>query len=99
MKVFILIVSLFITSNFLLAQHTYVPFAKPNKYWFYNVSDGSENLVKNTSSYAIWTKGDTVISGLNYVQMFKSDLREVTIVQSFPASFLMFLMFYLTQQE
>jgi len=75
MKVFILIVSLFITSNFLLAQHTYVPFAKPNKYWFYNVSDGSENLVKNTSSYAIWTKGDTVISGFNYVQMFKSDLK------------------------
>ncbi len=75
MKVFILIVSLFITSNFLLAQHTYVPFAKPNKYWFYNVSDGSENIYKNTSSYVLWTKGDTVISGLNYVQMFKSDLR------------------------
>jgi len=75
MRFYLIIVTIFYIINSSIGQQTYIPYAQSDKFWFYNVYDGSENIYKCTGTYVLWTKGDTTISENNYKKIHKSFLK------------------------
>ena len=86
MKVLLIIFCLIVTSNIVNAQHAYIPYVKPNKYWFYSVHGFQEPAPKNENAYALWTKNDTIIGGKEYLNVYRSYL-EGTHPCQFPPCF------------
>lgn len=64
--------SVILTSS-ICGQDDYVPFAKTNKFWFYDIyQDFETNRVVN--SYVIWLGKDTIIDDKIYFNLFRSNL-------------------------
>src|SRR5690606_7937594 len=70
---FTVIFILNITHSF--AQQDYIPFVKPDKYWFYMTSNGADANPPNVAAYAIWFQGDTIITNENYLKVYSSYLK------------------------
>ncbi|MBK8842848.1 MAG: hypothetical protein IPO33_08390 [Saprospiraceae bacterium] len=63
MKYFTIAFVFFLINNYSIAQHSYIPFVKANKFWFYTVINDHEPAAQSENAYALWTKGDTIIAG------------------------------------
>ena len=86
MKLFSLIILFFFLCNSGVCQHSYIPFVKPNKFWFYTVINNHEPAAQSENAYALWIKGDTIIAGKDYTKIYKSFL-EGTHPCQFPPCF------------
>ncbi|HQX44706.1 MAG: T9SS type A sorting domain-containing protein [Saprospiraceae bacterium] len=86
MKYFTIAFVFFLINNYSIAQHSYIPFVKANKFWFYTVINDHEPAAQSENAYALWTKGDTIIAGKDYTKIYKSFL-EGTHPCQFPPCF------------
>ncbi len=75
MRLITTIIILCFFSNTFFAQHSYIPFAQPNKFWFYRIFNNHEPAPQSENAYALWTKDYTTIEGKEYLNVYRSYLK------------------------